>query len=385
MTANPTIALVAGEASGDQLGAALVEGLREIHPGARFVGVGGDKMKAAGVDAWFDASELAVMGLFEVLSHLPRLLKLRRELARRLLDARPDVFIGIDAPDFNLGLEIRLRRAGIRTVHYVSPTIWAWREKRVRKIGRAADRVLCLFPFEPDFYAGHQVPACYVGHPLADQIDPDGDPAEARRRLGLDPGRETVALLPGSRHGEVARLAEPVIGAARLLAERRDGIQFVAAMANAEVERDFRDSMDRLGFPGISLVAGDPRGVIAAGDAVICASGTATLEVMLVNRPLVMTYKIAPSTWRVGRALKLVKLEWFSLPNILAGEKLVPELIQHEATPANLAAAVEGWLDDPQAVTALKRRFRTLHDELRLDAGRRAAAAVSDLLAGTSG
>ena len=380
MTAKPTIALVAGEASGDQLGAALVEHLREIYPGARFVGVAGDKMKAVGVEAWFDAGELAVMGLFEVLSHLPRLLKLRRELTRRLLEERPDVFIGIDAPDFNLGLEIKLRKTGIKTVHYVSPTIWAWREKRVRKIARAADLVLCLFPFEPGFYAGHDVPATFVGHSLADQIEADDDPAAARERLGLDPGKETVALLPGSRHGEVTRLAEPMIDAARLLSARRDGIQFVAAMANPGVERDFRDEMDRLGFSDIRLVAGNPRGVIAAGDTVLCASGTATLEVMLVNRPMVMTYRIAASTYRVGRALKLVSLEWFSLPNILAGEGLVPELIQDEATPQNLAAAAERWLDEPEAVSALRQRFMELNGELRRDAGRKAAEAVASLL-----
>jgi lipid-A-disaccharide synthase len=244
---HPVIALVAGEASGDQLGAALVEQLRLRYPQARFVGIGGQQMQKAGVEAWWDAQELAVMGLFEVLAHFPRLLKLRRELRRRLLDLQPDVFVGIDAPDFNLGLEIKLRRAGIRTVHYVSPTVWAWRKKRVRKIGRAADLVLCLFPFEPAFYEGHGVAASYVGHPMADQIDADSDPAAARTALGLDPDATTVALLPGSRVSEVSRLAAPMIEATGLLRSRQPGLQFVAAMASDAVGEIFRQAMQAVG------------------------------------------------------------------------------------------------------------------------------------------
>lgn len=376
----PTIALIAGEASGDQLGAALVNEFKKIYPQARFVGIAGDQMKAAGVEAWWDCSELAVMGLFEVLSHFPRLLKLRRELVRRLIDLQPDVVIGIDAPDFNLGLEIQMRRRGIRTVQYVSPTVWAWREKRVRKISRAADLVLCLFPFEPAFYRDHEVPATYVGHPLADQVDPDPDQRGARIRLGLDPDAVTVSLLPGSRVGEVTRLAEPMIGAARLLKARHPGIRFAAAMANEQVETVFREEMQSLDAPDIRLVQQDPRGVIAAADTVLCASGTATLEVMLVNRPLVMTYKIAPSTYRIGKALNLVKLNWFSLPNILADECLVPELIQDEATAQNLADAADRWLGDKTACRKLSDRFRVLHEALRCDAGRKAAEAVAGLL-----
>jgi lipid-A-disaccharide synthase len=237
----PVIALVAGEVSGDQLGAALVGRLRKNLPQATFVGIGGARMREAGVDAWWDTQELAVMGLFEVLRHFPRLLQLRRALSRRLLALRPDLFIGIDAPDFNLGLEIKLRRVGIRTAHYVSPTVWAWRQKRVRKIGRAADLVLCLFPFEPAFYAGHGVAAAYVGHPLADQFDPGDDPGdrpddnlarqqgEARTALGLNPVAPTFALLPGSRVSEVELLAGPMLDAALRLRQRLPGAQFVAA------------------------------------------------------------------------------------------------------------------------------------------------------------
>jgi lipid-A-disaccharide synthase len=377
----PTIALVAGEASGDQLGAALVEHLKQRFPGARFVGVAGSRMQAAGVEAWWDSAELAVMGLFEVLAHFPRLLRLRRALHRRLLETRPDVFIGIDAPDFNLGLEIRLRRAGLRTVHYVSPTVWAWRQGRVRKVARAADQVLCLFPFEPAFYRDHAVPATYVGHPLADQIREDDDPAAARRRLGLEPTAETVALLPGSRAGEVSRLAAPMIGAAALLAQRRPGAQFVCAAADAAVEDLFNTELQRQAGVEIRVVRGDPRSVIAAADCVLCASGTATLETLLVNRPLVMTYRLAPSTYRIGRLFKLVKLEWYSLPNILADRGLVPELMQDDATPENLARAVETWLDDAVAREELKRAFSALHERLRCDAADRAAEAVAALLA----
>jgi len=376
----PTIALVAGEASGDQLGAALVEKLKERFPQARFVGVAGSRMQAAGVEAWWDSSELAVMGLFEVIAHFPRLLRLRRALHRRLLKTRPDVFIGIDAPDFNLGLEIKLRRAGLRTVQYVSPTVWAWRQGRVRKVARAVDLVLCLFPFEPPFYRDHDVPATYVGHPLADQIEEDRDAAAARAQLGLDAAAETIALLPGSRAGEVGRLAGSMIGAAALLAKRRPGAQFVCAAADTVTESLFAEELQGAGSVDIRVVRDDPRTVIAAADCVLCASGTATLETLLVNRPLVVTYRVAPSTYRIGRMLNLVKLEWFSLPNILADRGLVPELIQNEATPENLARAAENWLDDGDARSELGRAFSELHDRLRCNAAGRAAEAVAGLL-----
>jgi lipid-A-disaccharide synthase len=376
----PVIALVAGEASGDQLGAALVEQLRQRHPQARFVGIGGKRMQEVGVDAWWEAQELAVMGLFEVLAHFPRLLKIRRELRRRLLALQPDVYVGIDAPDFNLGLEIKLRRAGIRTVHYVSPTVWAWRKKRVRKIGRAADLVLCLFPFEPGFYEGHGVAARYVGHPMADQIDADTDPAAARVALGLDPEVTTIALLPGSRVSEVSRLAEPMIEAVRLLLGRRPGLQFVAAAASEPVGAIFRQAMQVLGCEEITLVPNRPREVMAAGDVVLCASGTATLETMLVNRPLVMVYRIAASTFWLVKNLRVIKRQLFALPNILAGEALVPELVQDEATSERMAAEIERWLDDPGRCTKLRHRFNELHSELRCEASERAAAAVSGLL-----
>lgn len=381
MTADrPTIALVAGESSGDQLGAALVESLRARYPAARFCGIAGKRMQAAGVDAWWDSEELAVMGLFEVLEHFPRLLRLRGELHRRLLTVRPDVYVGIDAPDFNLGLEIKLRRAGIPTVQYVSPTVWAWREGRVRKIRRAADLVMCLFPFEPDFFARHDVTATYVGHPMADQIEPDDNPGAARRSLGLDPEPPTVALLPGSRASEVGLLAGPMIEAAGLLRERRPGLQFVTAMATDGTRAIFERAMHDFGSPDIALIQGRPREVMAAADVVLCASGTATLETMLVNRPMVMAYRLARPTYLLAKHLKLIRPQLFALPNILAGEALVPELMQDETSGANLAREALRWLEHPDEAAALRVRFAGLHDQLRCGAGDQAAAAVASVI-----
>jgi lipid-A-disaccharide synthase len=377
---NPTIALVAGEASGDQLGAALIERLKKRYPQARFAGIGGKHMKAAGLDAWWDSEELALFGLVEVLSHLPRLFRLRSELTQRLLDLKPDVFIGIDAPDFNLGLEIKLRKKKIPTVHYVSPTVWAWREKRVRKIGRAADLVLCLFPFEPDFYSKHGVKAVYVGHPMADQIDPSPDPATARSRLGLNASAPVIALLPGSRANEVSRLAEPMILAAKKLSSQQPRPQFVTAMANDKVLALFSETMKRLQFSDIQLVSDDPRTVIAAADVVMSASGTATLETMLVNRPLVVAYRLSATTIFLLKHLRLLKPQHFSLPNILAGETLVPELIQNEVSGESLARETAKWLDNEAARASLEQRFLDIHNDLRCDASMRAAEAVSELL-----
>ena len=380
MPRKPTIALVAGEASGDQLGAALIGELRKHHPAAVFVGIGGKRMQSAGMDNWWDSEELAVFGLFEVLSHFPRLYRIRRELRQRLLALKPNVFIGIDAPDFNLGLETALRRKGIRTVHYVSPTVWAWREKRVRKIARAADLVLCLFPFEPVFYQGHGVSAAYVGHPMADQISADDDPTTARQRLGLNTLGIHIALLPGSRAGEVSKLAEPMIEAARILAQQTPGIHFSAAMANSRVRTQFETTMKRLAMQNIQLVDEDPRGVIAAADVVMVASGTATLETMLINRPMVVSYRLAPSTYLVAKTLKLVRTKFFSLPNILAGEALVPELLQDDANGPRMAEEVLTWLEDASRRQALQIRFSQLHEQLRCDASVRAAKAVAELV-----
>jgi len=384
------IALVAGEASGDMLGAGLIRKLREQWPGADFVGVGGDGMRAEGMETWFDASELAVMGLSEVLRHLPRLLRLRNDLRQRLLAWKPDVFIGIDAPDFNLGLEQWLKQRGIRTVHYVSPSVWAWREKRAAKIGQSADVVLCLFPMEPEIYERHGVDARFVGHPVADQMPLQPERAIARRLLKADPDRPLLALLPGSRVGEIERLAPSFLAAAaRVLTEQPD-LQIVAPMASTHAAEAFRKVLsthpdaDALA-PTLREVAGQARTVMIASDVILLASGTATLEAMLAKRPMVVGYKVAPMTYRMVKGLGMLKVDHYALPNVLAGEELVPELMQDDCTPEQLSAAVLHWLHDPAAGAALQPRFLALHEELRRDASSQAARAVVELVSSTDG
>lgn len=371
------IALVAGEASGDLLAAPLVGGLRALHPDAVFAGIGGPRMRAVGVETWHDCSELAVMGLAEVLAHLPRLLRLRAGLVRRLLDWQPDVFIGIDAPDFNLGVEKRLKRRGIRTVHYVSPSVWAWREKRAARIGESADRVLCLFPMEPPIYARHGVDARFVGHPLARDFAMRPDREAARRALGLAADAPVLAVLPGSRLGEIQRLAPDFVAAVARLQAQRPGLVVVAPMANPACDAAFaRHDPDNR----VRRLDGRSHEAMVAADVVLLASGTAALEAMLAKRPMVVAYRIAPLTHWLVRRLGLLKVDRYSLPNVLAGESLVPELMQHDCTPAAIAGAVAGWFDAPAAVARLQPRFCALHRELLGDGPDAAALAVSELL-----
>ena len=379
------IALVAGEASGDILGAGLVAELRRRHPDAEFAGIGGDGMRAAGLDAWFDASELAVMGLAEVLRHLPRLLRLRRQLRERLLAWQPDVFIGIDAPDFNLGVERWLKQRGVRTVHYVSPSVWAWREKRAEKIGSSADRVLCLFPMEPPIYARHGVDARFVGHPLADEMPMEPDRLAARRALGLDDDRPVLALLPGSRVGEIHRLAADFLAAAAQVVAQQPQLQVVVPMANAHARVAFEQVLGRHPdaaalAPALRVIDGQARTLMRASDVILLASGTATLEAMLAKRPMVVAYKVAPLTFALVKGLGLLKVDHYSLPNVLAGERVVPELMQHDCTPERLAEATLAMLRDPSAEARLAHRFRALHEQLRRDASARAADAVEELM-----
>ena len=380
MAEQPSIALVAGEASGDLLGAALITALREQRPELRFFGVAGPRMRAAGCEALADSEELAVMGLTEVLHHLPRLLKLRRRLRDAILARRPAVFIGIDAPEFNLGLAGWLKQRGLTTVQYVSPQVWAWRQGRVRHIGKAVDRVLCLLPFEVDFYARHAVTARFVGHPLADQIPLESDRAGARAALDLPQQGTVVALLPGSRLGEVERLGLDFARAAKLLAARRSPpLQFVAPMANARVRAVFERQVAQAGA-AVQLIDGRSQQVLAAADVVLVASGTATLETLLTQRPMVVAYRLGAVTAFLLRTLGLVKVRHFSQPNLLAGEGVVPEFIQEQVTPENLARAVSAWLDDPAGVATLAARFEAIHRELRQDGARAAADVILELV-----
>lgn len=368
------IALVAGEASGDILGAGLMRALRARHPEVEFIGIGGPLMEAEGMVSYFPQERLAVMGLVEVLGRLPELLRRRRRLLKDLLAARPDAFIGIDAPDFNLDLEHRLRRAGIATVHYVSPSVWAWRQKRVFKIREACDLMLTLLPFEARFYEEHQVPVRFVGHPLADTIALEPDRAVARARLGIPAQACVVALLPGSRGGEVARLGGLFLEAAERLHAQRPGVRFVLPCATPARRQQLEALLGSRTLP-VTLLDGQSHEALAACDAVLIASGTATLEAMLFKRPMVVAYRLAPLTYRILR--RLVKSPYVSLPNLLAGRALVPELIQDAATAESLSAAILPLLDDGQSQTE---GFLTLHQTLRRDASAQAADAVLQLV-----
>jgi lipid-A-disaccharide synthase len=372
------IALVAGEASGDLLGADLLAALRARLPDARFAGIGGPRMRAAGLDAWHDSDELAVMGLAEVLRHLPRLLRLRAALVARLLAWRPDCYVGIDAPDFNLGVERRLKRRGVRTVHFVSPSVWAWREGRAARIGRSADRVLCLFPMEPPIYARHGVDARFVGHPLADRFPLEPDRAAARAALGIAPDAPVLAVLPGSRLGEIARLGAIFAEAAARVAAEVPGLVAIAPMASAACRDAFAPHAATV--PSLRLLDGSAHAAMVAADVLLLASGTAALEGLLAKRPMVVGYRIAPLTHWIVRAFGLMRIDRYALPNVLAGEDLAPELMQDDCTAERLAQAVLHWFRDPAAVAALGPRYRDLHLALRRDAAQAAADAVVDLL-----
>ncbi len=373
------IGLVAGEASGDLLGAGLIRALRELEPEATFEGVAGPAMLAAGCDQWEPSESLAVMGLVEPLAHLPRLLRLRKELLNRWRESPPDVFVGIDAPDFNLGLEKKLRREGVRTAHYVSPSIWAWRPGRVKVIREAADRVLCILPFEKPLYDQHGVDAVFVGHPKADELPAVVDAYPARRSLGID-ADEVVAVLPGSRVGEVSRLGDTFAATAKLLAGARPGIRFVTPLATPQLRTMVEKQLADAGVADLfTLLDGDSRTAMMAADVVLLASGTAVLEAALLGRPAVAAYRVAPVTWAIGKAFRLVKVRYFTLPNLLTDSPLVPEFIQDGVDPPTLSAAVAELLDDPTRRRFISDEFAKLRTELALDADRRAAESVFEL------
>ena len=372
--------LVAGEPSGDLLGAGLIRGIIERVPDATFEGVAGPEMVAAGCEPLEDAEALAVMGLVEPLKELPRLLKLRRSLAQHWTSNPPDAFIGIDAPDFNLGLEKRLKKSGIATVHYVSPTVWAWRPGRIRTIKKACDCVLCILPFEQDFYDRHNMHAVFVGHPKADSALQHPDTRSARSKLGIDEQAQVVAVLPGSRDSEIARLGPLFARAAAAIADNVDGIRFITPAASARLKPIIEQQLVDAGvLERFMLLDGDSESAMMAADVVLLASGTAALESALLARPTVAAYKVAPLSAAIFRLFGLINVEYFTMPNLLTEVPYVPEFIQEKAKPDALAGAVLELLGDADRRAAISARFAKLRAELARDANRRAADAVLHL------
>ena len=381
MTAPLRVGLVAGETSGDTLGAGLIEALRRLAPDAQFFGVAGPKMRAAGCEVWEPAESLAVMGLVEVLRDLPRLLRLLGRLRRSFIAVRPDVFIGIDAPDTNLRLARGLRGAGITTVQYVSPQVWAWRQRRVHGIHRSVDLVLCLLPFEKRFYDEQGVAAEFVGHPLADAIPLIVDRPRARAALDLPADAEVVALLPGSRRGEVARLAADFAATARWLVRHRPGLRFIAPMASRRTREIFAKALERVA-PDVRvlLIDGQAQTALIAADVVLVASGTASLEAALCKRPMVVVYRLGALTTWILRRLNLVKSKFFSQPNLLADRRVVGEYFQEQIVPETIGAELLMWLDDAGRRVGLEQEFLGIHAELKRDASARAAEIIMALV-----
>lgn len=379
-----TIGMVAGETSGDTLGFHLIQALRRHLPHARFTGIGGPRMESAGFQSLVPMEKLSVLGLVEVLRHLPELYGVRRRLVARFMNERPRLFIGIDAPEFNLGLELKLRTAGVPTAHYVSPSIWAWRAGRIRKIRRAVSKMLVLFPFEAKLYERAGVPVAYVGHPLADLLGKFPASAAVREQLRLPAAAKIVALLAGSRVSEVKRLADLLVATAERITESVPGVQFLVPFVSRETRDIFETALYRreIGALSMSMMFGHAHEAMAAADVVLAASGTATLEAALLKRPMVITYKAAPFTVFVHRCLTY--LPYVGLPNVLAGRFVVPEILHGEATPENLAQAVTNLLFDSVMRQRLEAHFEALAAELRRDAASAAAAAILPLLDGAS-
>ncbi len=370
------IAMVAGEASSDQLAAHLITALQQHLADAQFYGIGGPKMQREGFDSLWPAEMLAVRGYAEVLRHYRAITRMRRQLLHRLLQDRPDVFIGVDGSDFNLWLEKRLKHRGIPTIHFVSPSIWAWRKNRMHKIVQSVSHILALYPFEPELYRGTAVKCSYVGHPLADVIPLEIDQRAVRERLGVPPEQPVIALLPGSRQSELHFMAETFVETAKLLLVRYPKLLFLVPLVSRETRLQFETALwklkaDELPF---TLMFGHAAEAVAASDAVLVASGTATLETALVGRPMVIAYKMSPWSWRLMRGMRY--LPWVGLPNILAGRYVVPEFLQDEATPENLAQALGNLLVDRQARAAITRVFASIHRLLRQDTAQKAADAV---------
>jgi len=369
--------IVVGEHSGDTLGAGLMQSILDKHPTAKFVGIGGPKMNALGFESLFSMEELSVMGVFEVLGRLPRLLHVRKSLVEYFSENKPDVFVGIDAPDFNLGLELRLKKRDIKTVHYVSPSVWAWREKRIFKIDEATDMVLSLLPFEKAFYDKHNVACTFVGHSLADDIPMESDKLEARESLGLSKEGKILALMPGSRGGELSRLVQPFAETAKVLLAEDPEITFVAPMISDKREQQFKSLLAQFApdLP-VQIITGKTQQVMAASDCLLTASGTVTLEAALIKRPMVICYKFNPMTYHMFKGF--VKLKWFSLPNLMANKELVPELLQSQVTVENILPLVKERLYQDQS--QLDAAFTEIHQQLRQNASEKSAQAVLELV-----
>ncbi|MBU6949922.1 lipid-A-disaccharide synthase [Hahella sp. HN01] len=372
------IGIVAGEASGDLLGAGLMQELKALYPQATFEGIGGERMLKEGFNTFFQMERLSIMGLVEVLGRLPELLAMRRRIVEHFTANPPDLFLGIDSPDFTIGIELKLRQAGIKTAHYVSPSVWAWRQNRVFKIAKAVDLMLTLLPFEARFYREHNVPVKFVGHPLAEIIPLHPDKVAMRHELGTDASGEVVAVLPGSRGGEVSRLGPTFIETIAWLHQRRPDIRFLIPAANqarrAQIEQQLQSHGGRL---PVTLIDQHSRECMMAADAILLASGTATLEAMLVKRPMVVAYKLATLSYWIMR--RLLKAKYISLPNLLADRALVPELIQHDATPSKLGGALLKELDVERR-RSLEGEFEGLHKLIRQNASVVAAQAIAELI-----
>jgi lipid-A-disaccharide synthase len=376
-TTELTIAIIAGEHSGDILGADLIEALRQRHPNAHFYGIGGPRMQALGFNALFDMEELAVMGIVEVLGRLPRLLKVKREIVAAFLRDKPDIFIGIDAPDFNLPVELALKQAGIKTVHYVSPSVWAWRHKRIFKIANATDLVLSLLPFEKAFYDKYQVPCTFVGHTMADTMPLDVNKAEQKLVLGLDPNTPVMAVMPGSRSNEIKLLAPDFLLAAAKLQQQQPQLQLITNMVTEQKAAQFAVIKQQVApdLP-VTVFIGQARQVLLAADATFITSGTATLEAMLAKCLMVVAYRANWLTYQIGR--RLVKLAHFSLPNLLAGRAMVPELLQHQVSADALVAAMAPLLQTDNS--RLLAEYRTIHQQIKCGASARAAEAILEVV-----
>ncbi|MFP9527681.1 lipid-A-disaccharide synthase [Pectobacterium brasiliense] len=380
MSSRPlTIGLVAGETSGDILGAGLIRALKEKVPDARFVGVAGPRMQAEGCEAWYEMEELAVMGIVEVLGRLPRLLKIRRDLTQRFSELQPDVFVGIDAPDFNITLEGNLKKRGINTIHYVSPSVWAWRQKRVFKIGKATNLVLAFLPFEKAFYDRFNVPCRFIGHTMADAMPLHPDKLAARATLGIAPDVPCLALLPGSRGAEVEMLSEDFLNTAVLLRQHFPDLEIVIPLVNSKRREQFERIKSSVAPDlRVHLLDGQAREAMIASDAALLASGTAALECMLAKCPMVVGYRMKPFTFWLAQ--RLVKTPWVSLPNLLAGRELVAEQLQTDCTPDKLAAALLPLFADTEKMSELRATFVDLHQQIRCNADEQAAQAVLELV-----